>query len=168
MGFVPSRADQDLWLHKLDEHMGYDYIATHVDNIIIVAKSTSKYMIHIEQHFQMLNVTDSPSYYLGNDLVRQGKFDSVVHKGLFKGNVEEISRKYGALAKENLPLKPKMKSELDDSPLVDEAKHKEHQHIIGVCQRLIVAGQFDLTHTISSLSCFAATPQEGRLELARK
>eukprot|EP00957_Ditylum_brightwellii_P158216 12043440-Ditylum_brightwellii.AAC.1 len=29
MGFVPSRADQDLWLQKLEEHVGYDYIATH-------------------------------------------------------------------------------------------------------------------------------------------
>eukprot|EP00957_Ditylum_brightwellii_P115747 8829674-Ditylum_brightwellii.AAC.1 len=29
MGFTPSRADKDLWLHKSDEHKGYDYIATH-------------------------------------------------------------------------------------------------------------------------------------------
>eukprot|EP00957_Ditylum_brightwellii_P016840 1269541-Ditylum_brightwellii.AAC.1 len=83
MGFVPSRADQDLWLHRLDKHVGYDYIAMHVDDIIIFAKNPSKYMMHIEQHFQ-----------------------------------------------ENLPLKPKVKPELDDYPLVDNAKHKEYQHII--------------------------------------
>ena len=80
----------------------------------------------------------------------------------------KYQEKYGSLAKENLPLKPKIKPELDNSPLVDETKHKEYQHIIGVCQWLIVAGRFDLTHAISSLSRFAAAPREGHLELARK
>eukprot|EP00957_Ditylum_brightwellii_P069951 5312174-Ditylum_brightwellii.AAC.1 len=60
MGFTPSRTDQDLWLRKSDEHKGYDCIATHVDDIIIVAKNPSKYMPHIEQHFQVQDVTDSP------------------------------------------------------------------------------------------------------------
>eukprot|EP00957_Ditylum_brightwellii_P067787 5145126-Ditylum_brightwellii.AAC.1 len=60
MGLTPSRADQDLWLRKSDEHKGYDYIATHVDDIIIVAKNPSKYMTHTEQHFQVRDVTDSP------------------------------------------------------------------------------------------------------------
>ena len=168
MGFTPSRADQDLWLRKSDEHKGYDYIATHVDDIIIVAKNPSKYMTHIEQHFQVRDVTDSPSYYLGNDLVRRGKLIHLSTKNYVKEVLRKYQEKYGALAKENLPLRPKVKPELDDSPFVDEAKHKEYQHIIGVCQWLIVAGRFDLTHAVSSLSRFAAAPKEGHLELARR
>ena len=35
IGFTPSRADQDLWLIKSGEYHGYNYIATHVEDIII-------------------------------------------------------------------------------------------------------------------------------------
>eukprot|EP00957_Ditylum_brightwellii_P163625 12458221-Ditylum_brightwellii.AAC.1 len=73
MGFMLFLVDQDLWLRKSDEYEGYDYIATHVDDIIILVKDLSKYMPHIEQHFQVCDVMDSPSYYLGNDMVQQGK-----------------------------------------------------------------------------------------------
>eukprot|EP00957_Ditylum_brightwellii_P114597 8738375-Ditylum_brightwellii.AAC.1 len=66
MGFEPSRADQDLWIKKSMHYEGYDYIATHVDDIIVVANNPLEYMSHIEQHFQVRNVTDSPEYYLGN------------------------------------------------------------------------------------------------------
>eukprot|EP00957_Ditylum_brightwellii_P152967 11643490-Ditylum_brightwellii.AAC.1 len=74
MGFEPSRADQDLWIKKSKHYEGYDYIATHVDVIIIVAKNPIKYMSYIEQHFQVRDVTDSPQYYLGNNIAkRNGK-----------------------------------------------------------------------------------------------
>eukprot|EP00957_Ditylum_brightwellii_P067246 5103002-Ditylum_brightwellii.AAC.1 len=38
LGFEPLRVDQDHWLQKSVKYEGYDYVATHVDNIIIVAK----------------------------------------------------------------------------------------------------------------------------------
>eukprot|EP00957_Ditylum_brightwellii_P203109 15333253-Ditylum_brightwellii.AAC.1 len=51
LGFEPSRVDQDLWIWKSDEYEGYDYLATHVDGIIIVTKDPTKYMDEIQQHF---------------------------------------------------------------------------------------------------------------------
>ena len=59
IGLTPSRSDQDLWLRKTDEYDGYDYIATHVDEIIIAAKDPSKYMNETEQKFQVQNIIDS-------------------------------------------------------------------------------------------------------------
>jgi restriction endonuclease Mrr len=53
IGFFPSRADQDLWIRKSDDYHGYDYIATHVDNIIIAAKRPQEYMAMIEQEFMV-------------------------------------------------------------------------------------------------------------------
>ena len=35
-GFVPSRADPDLWIKK--SATGYDYIATHINDLIVVAE----------------------------------------------------------------------------------------------------------------------------------
>ena len=37
----PSRADQDLWWRKSDNYEGYNYVATHEDDIITVAKNPS-------------------------------------------------------------------------------------------------------------------------------
>lgn len=68
MGFMPSRADQDLWIRKLDDYHGYDYVAIHVDDLINYAKVPSKYVSPIVQEFKIWDVTSSPGYCLGNDL----------------------------------------------------------------------------------------------------
>ena len=47
-------------------------------------------------------------------------------------------------------------------------RHKEFQHIIGLCQWLILRGRIDITYATSSLSRFAAAPREGHSILARK
>eukprot|EP00957_Ditylum_brightwellii_P121308 9251360-Ditylum_brightwellii.AAC.1 len=45
-------AIMDLWIKKSKHYEGYDYIATHVDDIILVAQNSLEYMSHIEQHFK--------------------------------------------------------------------------------------------------------------------
>eukprot|EP00957_Ditylum_brightwellii_P061664 4679137-Ditylum_brightwellii.AAC.1 len=55
---------------KSKHYKGYDYIATHVDDIIIVAKNPLECMRHIEQHFQVRDVMDSPGYYLVNNIAK--------------------------------------------------------------------------------------------------
>ena len=40
----------------------YEYIATHVDDVIIDAKSLSKYMHKIEIHFKVRDIMDFPNY----------------------------------------------------------------------------------------------------------
>ena len=62
--FEQSRADQDLWIIKFDRYEWYDYIATHVDDVIIAGKNSSKYMHDIEIYFKVRKITDSPNYYL--------------------------------------------------------------------------------------------------------
>jgi hypothetical protein len=66
LGFTPSRADPDLWLKKTK--YGYDYIATHVDDLIVVSKTPQEYIALIEQEFALRNIESEPSYYLGTSL----------------------------------------------------------------------------------------------------
>ena len=58
--------------------------------------------------------------------------------------------------------------ELNQTPLLQEADHKQYQHIVGVCQWLIGVGQFDICYAVNSLSRFSMTPREGHLKLARE
>ena len=63
IGFVPSRADSDLWLKENQQTKLYEYIGTQVDDIIIVASSPEEYINTIRQHFlickveKILNIT---------------------------------------------------------------------------------------------------------------
>ena len=73
MGFQPSRADQDLWLRKSDNYNGYDYMSTHVDDIITASKRPGEYMAKIKHKFLVGNKEDSPMYYLGRNIKKVGK-----------------------------------------------------------------------------------------------
>ena len=52
-GFTPSIAYQDLWIRKSDKYEGYDYIATHVDDVILFAKNPSRYIHDIDMTFKV-------------------------------------------------------------------------------------------------------------------
>jgi hypothetical protein len=169
MGFQPSRADQDLWWRPSDDYKGYDYIATHVDDIICVSKDPSIYMTQIEQEFKLRDLNDKPTYYLGNDLKQLPNGRYHVSSGTY---TKEMIRKYQAdyqpVRKETSPMESKYHPEIDESPLLLEDGTREYQRIIGTCQWLIVAGRFDLCYAISSLSRFSAAPRQGQLQHARR
>eukprot|EP00957_Ditylum_brightwellii_P109730 8370211-Ditylum_brightwellii.AAC.1 len=124
MGFPPSRADQDLWLKKLGQHKGYDCIATHVDDLIIMVKEPQKYMNHIEQHVQVRDVTDSPKSHLGNDVILNGKKIYISTKTYVKEDLQKYQENLGVILKENLPIKPTERPELDEIPLLGVEQHK--------------------------------------------
>ena len=37
MGFFPSKADEDIWMRRVDDH--YEYIAVYVDDLAIASKA---------------------------------------------------------------------------------------------------------------------------------
>ena len=63
--------------------------------------------------------------------------------------------KHGDLRKVILPLKVKDFPEVDGKKLLYKKDQKEFQHIFGVIQWLIVAGNFDLTHAVISINRFS-------------
>ena len=53
MGFTPSRADPDLWLKESEN--GFDFIASHVDDIIVASKNPQEFISQIEQEYALRN-----------------------------------------------------------------------------------------------------------------
>ena len=168
LGFEPSRADPDLWIKKTS--YGYDYIATHVDDVIVASKTPGEYMARIEQEYALRNIETDPSYYLGSRLKRRPD-------GKLQMNMEEYCketiRKYESkhnitLKKENIPMPVDSKPETDTSEILDEAEHKDYQHIVGICQWLVIRGRIDITYAVSSLSRFSTCPRKGHHTLAKK
>ena len=61
-------ADPSLWLKKSKMRDGYNYIATYIDDIIVVSDYPSQYVTELEQHFVIRNIDNMPHFYLGCDL----------------------------------------------------------------------------------------------------
>ena len=72
LGFQPSKADADLWIKDCQSH--YEYIATWVDDLLIVSNDPMKIISDLERIFQ-LKGTGTPEYYLVADIrrVKQNK-----------------------------------------------------------------------------------------------
>jgi len=169
LGFVPTRADPDLWIKDSPCGKGYEYIATYVDNIIIVSKDPKVYMNKIKEVFPIRNEEVNPSYYLGSNI-------SLKSNGIMKISSEkyiaEILRRYqdknGPIREEKTPAAANDHPEEDDTPKLNPEGITEFQSIMGVCQWISTAGRLDITYAVSSLSRFCANPREGHLRRAIK
>jgi hypothetical protein len=131
MGFIPSGADQDLGIRKSDDYEGYDYMATHVDDIIITAKRPAEYMAQIKQEFLVRNKEDSPTYYLGRNIKKVGNYLHISSTKYIKETLKKYQEKYGGVSKENIPLATRANPELDDSNFLVGEDISHYQHIIG-------------------------------------
>ena len=169
MGFQPTRADPDLWIKLDQENNKYEYIATYVDDIIVVSKNPMQYINIIKEKFPLRNIEEMPEYYLGNNL--QMRSNGTIKVSSRKYITEIISRyekKYGSLRKENVPMAPNDHPELDDSPMLDEDGRRHYQSNIGICQWICTSGRLDIAFAVSSLSRFSQSPRENHLRRTEK
>ena len=68
LGFTPTRADPDLWIKINNSGKKYEYIATYVDDLIIVAEEPMNYLNAIKEKYPIRNIELNPEYYLGYNL----------------------------------------------------------------------------------------------------
>ena len=54
--FTPTRADPDLWIRLSDDEKPYKYIATYVDDLIVVAKEPMTYLNKIKSKYPIRNI----------------------------------------------------------------------------------------------------------------
>ena len=167
LGFVPSRADPDLWIKESDDGTHYEYIGTHVDDLIIVSKNPMKYIDIIKTIYPLRNVEENPEFYLGNNVKINPKGSiKISMEKYIKEVIRRFENKHGTLRKENSPHASNDHPELDDSPLLDSQGITDYQSIIGVCQWISISARMDITFAVSSMSRFASKPREGHMKRA--
>ena len=66
LGFVPTRADQDIWIKSEDDGKLYQYTSTHVDDFLIIGKNPMKLMDDFIKNFDIHHVEEKPATYLGS------------------------------------------------------------------------------------------------------
>ena len=177
MDFKPTRYDPDVWIkYRDDTRQDLDYIGTHTDDLMIVAKDPMQYMKCLQETFTIKKVAP-PEFHLGCDYKRC----SVTNRWMIgtKTYVKEALEKVkellslkddiqgrNCLGTESTPMQANYQPELDDTELLNLAKHREYQKLIGMAQWLITCGRMDISFAVSSLSRFSAAPRLGHYKAA--
>jgi hypothetical protein len=168
MGYVPSKADMDLWMKDCGTH--YEYIARYVDDIIAFGKDPLATINKVKRDYILKGVR--PEYYLGGDVV---KLDATWHKyGVTqalsaKTYATNVVKKYKALFnmelhKYNSPMDKEYHPEADGSDLLDATGASKFRGLVGSANWMITLGRYDIAYATSSLARFAMAPRIGHMK----
>jgi len=163
MGFIPSKAEHDIWMCDCGDH--YEYIAVYVDDLLIASKDPSSIINTLSD-----KGTGAVSFHLGCDWFRDddGNLCYAPHQ-----HIERVMDNYLRLFgkrphKAHLPIVQGNHLELDTSELLDDAGIQIYQSLIGSLQWAIQIGRFDIATAVMTLSRFIACPRQGHLDRVKR
>ena len=169
MGFQPTKAENDIWMRKNGEI--YEYIASYVDDLCIVAKKPMDIIKQLEdQHQYKLKGTGPISYHLGCDYYIDTYGDmAYAPKKYIEKLILDYVNMYGSKPKQySSPLESGDHPELDTSKELDNHEIKKYQSMIGSLQWAISLGRFDICTAVMTLSSFRTSPRIGHLKRAQR
>ena len=169
MGFVPSRAENDIWMRDKGDH--YEYIAVYVDDLAIASRDPQAIIdCLVNEHNFKLKGTGPIKFHLGCDFSRDK--DGVLYYAPLKyieKIIDNYTRIFGQRPKQYLsPLVKGDHPELDSSELLDEDGIKIYQSLIGCLQWAVQIGRFDITTAVMTMSRFRAAPRQGHLDRVKR
>src|SRR5210317_1469382 len=175
MGYMPSKADPNLWMKDCTSH--YEYIAYYVDYVLVWSKDAMGVMNQLKETY-ILKGVGIPEYYLGADVMVLG--DEWTHEGVGLAmsaqtylsmvipKLESMFDKDFKFKSYKIPMEEDYHPEMDDSPLLDQDGAAKFRSIIGSAQWIITLGRFDIQFAVSSLSRFNMAPRVGHMKAAQR
>ena len=169
--FVPSKAEEDIWMRDMGDH--YEYVATYVDDLMIASHNPQAIIQSLENKpvsFK-LKGTGPVRFHLGCDYFRdEDNILCVGPKKYIERTMDEYRRLYGEYPsrKCNSPLEKGDHPELDDSELLDEDGIRQYQSLIGSLQWTISLGRFDIATAVMTMSSFRVAPRRGHLDRVKR
>jgi hypothetical protein len=171
LGFVPSKAEEDIWMRDCGDH--YEYIGCYVDDLMIASKNPQSIIAALEgaPHNFVLKGTGPIIFHLGCDFFRDetGTLCSGPRKYIERMCMQYESM-YGAKPRTNVtsPIEKNDHPELDTSPLLDADGIQHYQSLIGILQWMISLGRFDIATAVMTMSSFRAAPRIGHLDRLKR
>ena len=155
MNFIPTKAEDDIWMRKNGNL--YGYIASYVDNLCIMAKEPMYIINELEKtHGYKLKGTGPISYHLGCDYFtdNDGNLAYAPRKYINK-LIDEFTAMFSHKPKQyTSPLESGDHRELDTSQELEGNDIVKYQSMIGSLQWAISLGRFDISTAVMSLSSF--------------
>jgi hypothetical protein len=170
MGFVPSKAEPDIWMRQNGDV--YEYIGVYVDDLAIVAKNPREIVDVLERKYQFkLKGTGPISFHLGMGFFRDEEGVLCLSP---KRYIERMISTYVTLfgtkppTKYSSPLEKGDHPETDDSEFLDATGTQQYQSLIGALQWSVSIGRFDITTAVMTMSSFRAMPRIGHMTRVKR
>ena len=147
----------------------YKYVATWVDDILVMSKELLKVIQEFKEAGEYkLKGVSTPEYYLGGDLQQCKVENYTCYKTHAKTYITCITDKIKKLMEWTLrshmsPEDPNYSPELDKTPLLGPEQHLQYRMIIGSRNWLVKLGRYDIYHTASTMAHYGIAPREGHL-----
>jgi len=171
MGFVPSKADPDMWIRKLKDG-SFEYIARFVDDVIAFSKFPMEIMEELKKTYIMKGV-GKPQYYLGGDVVdlpkewhKEGIETAFSAQTYIANCIPKLAKMCGKekFTSFKTPFNETYHPELDTSPFCDAEHISKFKSLVGSANWTITLGHYDITYATSTLSWYTMAPREGHFK----
>jgi len=166
MGFIPSKANIDLWMRKQKDH--YEYIAVFVDDLLVFSKKPGEILATLKKRtgYELKNV-GPPEYYNGADMQydKQSGFWEMSAKTYIKNTCEKIETLFNTSLKNyGSPLEGGDHPETDDSDPLEGEGITKYQMLVGCAQWAVTIGRYDIQYATNTMARFGGNPREGHLK----
>jgi hypothetical protein len=176
MGFVPSKADRDLWMRPIrdpdnPEKDHYEYIVVYVDDLGIASKKPGDIIKELESRYGFkLKGTGPTTFHLGVDYFRDSHgVLCMAPKKYIDKMIETYVRLFGSKPRQySSPLEHGDHPEIDDSLELELEDIKKYQSLIGSLQWVVQIGRFDVGTAVMTLASFRANPRVGHLNRTKR
>ena len=158
INFKPSRIDGAFWYRLREDGSGYDYIASHVDDLMIAAEDVESIVMFLKSEF-IIKDEALPDDNLGLNMkvTEDGEGWALTTKPYLKQCLESVRNIVGQekLSRQSTPTKSTWHPEnYADAPLDAEGVH-DYRSMIGMAQWLIALGRVDIHHAVSTLARYS-------------
>eukprot|EP00978_Attheya_sp_CCMP212_P025247 scaffold80878_cov54-Attheya_sp.AAC.1 len=169
LGFVPSKADADLWIQPQADN--YEFIATYVDDLLVFSRDPNPIIDEIKDDY-ILKGAGKPEYYLGADMAalnQEWQHDSVKSAISFNTYIKRVTECFelleggNTLPKAAIPMSSEYHAKLDTSPFISPLMATKYRGMIGGrgANWLVTFGQYDIAFTTNCLARYSISPREG-------
>ena len=172
IGFIPTRADPDVWRRpavKPDGFEYYEYILCYVDDLLAISHDAQKVLNSVQDTFKFKDdKIDKPDVYLGAQLDKMSVdgFEgwTMSSEKYVKSAIENIEQ---TLAETNqrlptkcrTPLSSGYRPELYTSPKLKKEGLQRYQQLIGILRWAVELGRVDILLETSLMSTHLALPR---------
>jgi len=142
LGFIPSKAENDIWMRSRSNH--YEYIAQYVDDLAIISQNPQEIIDKLKNHYNFkLKGTGPIAYHLGANFERDQEGILCMSPSKYIDRmIESYLRLFGTKPKTiySSPLEKGDHPELDTSSELDIEGIKLYQSMIGAAQWIVSLG----------------------------
>jgi hypothetical protein len=177
IGFLPSKADPDVWLRpavKPDGTEYYEYLMCYVDDILAISHKSAQVLEAIQLVFKFKgDKIAPPDMYLGAELewkqiggVNGWCMSSEKYVKAAVTNLDnELAESQQSLPRTcKTPLASNYRPENDISAELKEQGVRRYQELIGILRWAVELGRVDILLETAMMSTHMALPREGQLQ----